>query len=160
MAIPTVVVLFLFYFYKQVYGKFFIFFEAQRVNNLSTSLPFSQFNLNATWIKSIWLEDLIFYFFLMFLLTVKLYFEKKEHLAFSYFTAFYTLFLTIIPQRDITRFSFPLSPLFFYVFSAFFEQKYVRIAFYLLLPAIYFYTLNFILGNQAPVSDWSFFLAN
>ena len=43
-------------------------------------------------------------------------------------------------------------------FAPFLEKKEFKIAFLIVLPAIYFYTLNFILHNTAPIADWSPYL--
>ncbi len=160
LLIPGIVLFFLFCFFKQNYGNFWVYFEAQRVNKLTISFPFSQFNLNAPWIKTAWLEELVFYYFFMFLLISKLFKERQKKLSFLFFSIFYTAFLSIIPQRDITRFSLPLAPIFFHTFSNFFEKDYVKLTLIFLLPVIYFYTLNFLLLNQAPVRDWSYFIGN
>lgn len=160
LLLPALSVAILFYFYKQIFGNFLIYFEAQSINKLNISLPFSQFNLKSPWVKTAWLEDLVFYYFLMFLLFTKLFSQKNKNWVFIFFSLLYSAFLSLIPQRDITRFSLPLSPIFFHTFSEFFEKKYVQLAILLLLPVIYFYALNFILLNQAPVNDWSHFLAN
>ena len=158
LAISAIAVLILFYFFELKFGNFWAYFEAQNTNDLTISLPFSQFNSKATWIKSIWLEDLIFYYLLGFMLVFKVYEQRKKKMETFLFSTFYLLFLAFLPQRDITRFSFPLMPFFFETFSSLFEKKYVKLAILSTLPAIFFYTLNFILGNQAPITNWAPFL--
>ena len=147
--------IFLSFFYYLKTGDFFIFLKAERQNKLYFSLPFSQFNYQNPWGGTGWLEDVVFYFLGMFLLTVSLI--KTKNRSWFYFSLFYTLFLIFIPQRDITRFSYPLLPFFYFHFNKFFENKFFRIAFFFSLPVLYFYTLNFMLANQAPIADWSLF---
>lgn len=139
------------YFYFQT-GDFFAFLVAEKGNNLFVTFPYAQFNYDAVWAQSIWLEDVVFYFAAMILLTVTLYFQKNNR-SWFYFSLFYTGFLLFVPQRDITRFSYPLYPLFLLTFQQFFTSKHFKIMLILLLPAIYFYTLNFILHNQAPIAN-------
>lgn len=139
------------YFYYQT-GDFFAFFVAENGNGLSMTLPFAQFNYDAIWAHSIWLEDVVFYFAAMIFLTVTLYYQKNNR-SWFYFSLFYTGFLLFVPQRDITRFSYPLYPIFLLTFQQFFTSKQFKIVLIFLLPAIYFYTLNFILHNQAPIAN-------
>jgi hypothetical protein len=139
------------YFYYQT-GDFFAFFVAEKGNNLFVTFPYAQFNYDAVWAQSIWLEDVVFYFAAMILLTVTLYFQKNNR-SWFYFSLFYTGFLLFVPQRDITRFSYPLYPLFLLTFQQFFTSKHFKIMLIFILPAIYFYTLNFILHNQAPIAN-------
>lgn len=146
----TLCALFAFYYYQT--GDFFAFFSAEKGNSLFVTLPFAQFNFDAVWAKSIWLEDVVFYFAAMILLTITLS-QSKSQRSWFYFSLFYTLFLVFVPQRDITRFSYPLYPLFLITFEKFFTSKQFKIMLIILLPALYFYTLNFILHNQAPIAN-------
>ncbi|MGB9883374.1 MAG: hypothetical protein ACPLRN_02560, partial [Microgenomates group bacterium] len=144
--------IFLFGFYYLKTGDFFIFLKAQKENNLYFYFPFSQFNYQGAWAGTGWLEDIVFYFLGIFLLTASLFQSKNR--SFFFFSLFYSLFLIFIPQRDVIRFTYPLLPLFYFQFGHFFEKTTFKIAFFLLLPALYFYSLNFILVNQAPIADW------
>jgi hypothetical protein len=141
------------FFYHWKVGNFFIFLKAEGQNKLSFSFPFSQFNYQNTWGGTGWLEDVVLYFVAMFLLTISL--AKNRNRSWFYFSLFYTIFLVFIPQRDITRFTYPLLPFFLIQFEKFLTSKTFKIAFFLSLPALYFYTINFILVNQAPIADWS-----
>ena len=149
--IPLTLCAFFGYLYYQT-GDFFAFFAAEKGNNLFVTFPFAQFNFDAVWAQSIWLEDVVFYFAAMILLTVTLA-RSDSHRSWFYFSLFYTFFLIFVPQRDITRFSYPLYPLFLITFQSFFTSKPFKIMLIILLPALYFYTLNFILHNQAPIAN-------
>lgn len=146
----TLLGLFVFYYFRT--GDFFAFFNAEKGNELFITFPFAQFNSEGAWIQTAWLEDVVFYLAGMLLLTVTL-FHKKDNRSWFYYTLFYTLFLIFIPQRDITRFSYPMYPLFLLTFEKFFTSKVFKWTLILLLPAIYFYSLNFMLQNQAPVAN-------
>lgn len=152
LLIPSAFVFLSLFFYWRT-GDFFAFLRAERTNQLYFYFPFSQFNSQAVWVGSGWLEDIVFYFLALALLTVSLLKSKKR--AWFYFSLFYSFFLVFIPQRDITRFTYPLLPLFLIQFQPFFSSKAFKIAFFLTLPALYFYTINFLLTNQAPIADWS-----
>jgi len=143
----------LFYYFRL--GDFFAFLRAEKGNNLYVYFPFSQFNAQNVWAGA-WIEDVVFYFIAMFTLTVSLW--KGKQRSWFYFALFYTLFLVFIPQRDITRFAYPLLPLFLFNFQSFITSKVFKVALFVCLPAIYFYTINFMLVNQAPIADWSLLL--
>lgn len=142
----------LFTFYYFVTGDFFAFLHAETENGLALTFPFAQFNREGVWIGTAWVEDVVFYFFGMFLLVAKMW-NEKENRSWFYYALFYTAFLVFVPQRDITRFSMPLYPLFLYYFADFFDRKEVRYAIIALTPAILFYALNFMLQNQAPLAN-------
>lgn len=156
-ALIPLTLLALFTFFKLRTGDFFAFLNAEKGNNLFVAFPFSQFNSASAWIGTAWIEDIVFYFAGMIMLTVTLW-KSQENRSWFYFSLFYTAFLIFVPQRDITRFSFPLYPLFLLTFHKFFTSREWKIAFAFLLPAIYLYAINFILQNQAPISNYSPFL--
>lgn len=152
LLIPSAFIfLSLFYYWRM--GDSFAFLKAERQNQLYFYFPFSQFNYQGVWVGTSWLEDIVFYFLGTSLLIVALL--KSKNRSWFYFSLFYSLFLVFIPQRDITRFSYPMLPFFLIQFEKFFSSRTFKIAFFLSLPALYFYTINFILANQAPIADWS-----
>lgn len=156
LLIPlTVIGLCIFYYYRV--GDFFAFLNAQKGNKLSLGLPFMQFDFSNPWVSTGYVEDIIFYIIGMFILIFALK-DTKER-AWLYFTILYSLFLLCIPQRDINRLTFPLLPIFLLQFEQFFTSKVFKWALICTLPAIYLYTLNFIMTNQAPVADWTNFIA-
>ncbi len=140
-----------FYYFRV--GDFMAFFHAEKGNNLYVYFPFSQFNYSNHWAGTGWLEDVVFYFVAMFTLVAALW-KSKEKL-WLYFALSYTVFLVFIPQRDITRFSFPLLPVFLLTFESFFTSKVFKWGLILSLPALYFYVINFMLVNQAPIANWT-----
>jgi hypothetical protein len=58
----------------------------------------------------------------------------------------------------MARFVVPLLPIFMLKFERFFTSKKFVVALCFVLPAVYFYVVNFLLGNIAPVADWGPFL--
>ncbi|MBI3366615.1 hypothetical protein HY041_03240, partial [Candidatus Roizmanbacteria bacterium] len=117
--------------------------------------PFTQFNYAAPW-GGVRLEDVIFYFIALFVCIAILW--KRKERSWFYFTLSYTAFLVFVPHEDIARYAFPLSPIFLLTFQSFFTSKLFKWAFIFILPALYFYTINFMLVNQAPIADWSLLL--
>jgi len=151
----TLTGLFTFYYFRT--GNFFAFFDAEQGNDLFITFPFAQFNSAAAWIGTAWLEDVLFYLLAMFILVVTLFF-KKTNRSWFYYALFYTSFLVFVPQRDITRFSYPLYPIFLYTFQRYFTSREFKIALIILLPGIYFYAWNFMIQNQAPIANLAPFL--
>jgi len=154
LAIPLAI-LTVFGFYYLKLSNFWAFFGGQKNSHLSPSWPFSQFNYLAVW-GGFRLEDVTFYIVAMVILISALW--KTKERSWLYFALFYTIFLVLLPQRDITRFSYLLLPLFLITFRKFFTSELFKYGFLFSLPAIYFYVVNFILVNQAPIADWSRFL--
>lgn len=144
-----------FYFSKT--GSWWTYFASQKVNNLTAGLPFAQFDYHSPWSGTGWMEELVFYFLMMILL-IQRYAQKKVNQIYFYFICFYSLMLVLVPQRDITRLSLPLVPFFMLTFERFFSSKTFRLALVLIFPALYMYSLNFLMHNQAPVADWSLIL--
>lgn len=141
----------IFYYYRV--GDFFAFLKAEKQNNLFFYFPFSQFNYLNTWGGTAWLEDIAFYFLGAFVLIASLF--KSKNRSWFYLALFYTLFLTVIPQRDVTRFMYPLLPMFLLQFEKFLTSDEFVWGFFFGSPALYFYTVNFMLVNQAPIADWT-----
>lgn len=156
LLIPLTVLGLCVFYYVRV-GDFFAFLNAQKGNQLSMGLPFMQFNYSNPWVSTGWVEDIVFYVFGMFILIFAL--KDSKHRAWFYFTIFYSLFLLCIPQRDINRLTYPLLPIFLIQFEKFFTSKVFKWALICTLPAVYFYTINLLLTNQAPVADWTNFIA-
>lgn len=137
-------------------GDWLTYFHSQKVNKLPVGLPFSQFNYQSVWASTGWLEDIVFYYAGIFLLLISLSISKKR--LWFWFCLTYSTMIILIPQRDITRLVMPLTPFFFLQFQKFFTSKRVLLMFILILPAMYMYTLNFMMHNQAPVADWALIL--
>lgn len=137
-------------------GDFLAFMHSQSKNGLAISLPFSQFNYSNVWSNTGWLEEVAIYIVMFMLLCVSLW--KHERREWFYFAVFYSAFLICLPHRDITRYAYPLVPFFLFRFSDFFTSKNFKWALLLAFPAIYLYSINFILTNQAPIIDWSPFV--
>lgn len=157
LAIMPLVLLALCTLYYIQTGDFFAFLNAQKGNGLEMTVPFAQFNYTNSWVSTGWVEDVLIYIVMMLLLTVSLRNAKER--SWFWFTLFYSIFLFCIPQRDINRLAYPLAPIFLLHFQAFFTSNTFKWALILSLPAIYLYALNLMLANQAPVSDWSAFIA-
>ena len=151
VLIPTSFVLLCGLFYYLT-GDFLAFMNAQSKNGLALSIPFSQFNYSNVWSNTGWLEEVVIYISMFMLLCVSLW--KHERREWFYFAVFYSAFLICLPHRDITRYAYPLVPLFLFQFSEFFTSKNMKWALLLAFPAIYLYSINFILTNQAPIIDW------
>lgn len=143
-----------FLFYQRQYGDLFTYFHSG--DNLHLFFPpFSVFNAQKLWVNTVWLEDIIFYYFFYFLATLEF---KKEKSIFFYFMIVFFISIIFVQHRDIARYSLPLLPFALIAFEKFFTSKKFMITLVILLPAIYLYSWNFMIGNQAPITDWLPFL--
>lgn len=146
--------LLVFLFYQIQIGDFFAYFHSG--DNLHLVFPpFSIFNLQKIWVNTVWLEDIIFYYFFYLLVTLEF---KKEKNIFFYITLVFFISILFVQHRDIARYSLPALPVALIAFERFFTSKKFMIALVILIPAIYLYSWNFMIGNQAPITDWLPFL--
>ena len=147
--------IFVAYYYQLVTGNFNAYFEAQKLVGMNAAIPFAMFNHAQKWVGTGWMESAAIYFVAMFVMIAKLMSDKKY--IYAIFAFMYTAMLSLIPQVDIMRLAMPLTPLFFYTFSDVLSSKYFRWGLVASLPVIYLFTINFIVKNQAPITDWSMF---
>lgn len=142
-------------YYQSTTGNFNAYFAAQKLVGMAASVPFAMFNYSQKWVGTGWMETAALYFVAMFVMIFKLMQEKKY--TYAIFCTAYTLMLTLIPQVDIMRLAMPLTPIFFYAFSDVLSSKSMKWGLVASIPAIYLFTINFLVKNQAPINDWSLF---
>lgn len=135
-------------------GNFLSYFQSG--DNIHIVFPFSVFNLQAKWVGTAWLEDVLFYFFIYG--TTVLYLRNSKYRSFFYFTLVFFTATLFVQHRDISRYSLPLWPLACIAFDQFFTSPKIRPILLLLLPGIILYAWNFILYNIMPITEWSPFL--
>lgn len=153
MLIPAgLLVVFLLYFRQM--GDFFAYFHTSAVVPLVT--PYAAFNSLAKWVRSAWLEDIVFYFFIYALSLF--YLRELKYRSFYYFSLVFFIAVLFVQHRDIARYSLPLWPLAAIAFQKLLTSRKFLLAFIVVLPAIYLYALNFILSNVMPVANWKPFL--
>ncbi len=147
-------ILAVFLIYLKQYGDFFAYFHSG--DNFHLVTPFAAFNSLAKWVRSAWLEDIVFYFFIYALSLF--YLRQLKYRSFYYFGATFFIATLFIQHRDIARYALPLWPLACIAFEKFFTSKKFLFALALILPGIYLYAINFILSNTMPVANWKPFL--
>jgi hypothetical protein len=152
---PIIVGLVFYYYYLQT-GDFFAYFHSGDNFHLNI-LPYLVFISNQTWINTIWLEDVIYIFLLAFVGLKSLFAKYRFNIIFVY-PFLFALATIFVAHRDISRYLAPTYPFLLLGFSPFFLQKSTKIIIWLLLPAIILYAVNFIIGNTAPISDWTPYL--
>lgn len=146
----------IFYFYYLQTGDFWAYFHSGDNFHL-TLLPYQIFVSTRSWINTIWLEDVIYILLLAFL-GVYFLFRKKRINIVTIFPALYLLATVFVAHRDISRYLTPVYPFLFLAFQKVLTQKYFKIIFLLILPAILLYGINFVIGNTAPIADWTPYL--
>ncbi|MCR4329734.1 MAG: glycosyltransferase family 39 protein [Candidatus Roizmanbacteria bacterium] len=134
-------------------GDFFAYFHSG--DNIHLFFPpFQVFDVNARWVGTGWLEDILFIYMFYLSTLFSLYSIKKLRAVFYFALLFYIAIISV-QHRDIARYSLPLLPFGLIAHEQFFTSKKFMIAMVILLPALYMYAWNFILFNQAPITDWA-----
>jgi Gpi18-like mannosyltransferase len=143
-----------FIIYAFQYKDFFAYFHSG--DNIHLFYPFSVFNYKANWVRTAWLEEMVFYFFLYGLTVYNL--KDSKYRSFFYFSLVFYIAIIFVQHKDIPRYSLPLWPMAAVSFEKFFTSKKFLIVFILLLPAIYLFSWNFIVYNIMPISNWQPYL--
>lgn len=143
--------LIVFFFYKVQTGDFFAYFHSGDNFHL-VFLPYQAFVSSRSWLGDIWTEDMIWQYLIGALAVV--YLIKQKYFDLAAFAGIFFTATLFVAHRDLARYSLPLMPFAFIAFDKFLQKKEFKVAFLIILPAIYLYTINFILGNTAPVADW------
>lgn len=144
-----------FLFYQVRTGDFFAYFHSGDNFHLVFP-PYQSFAQNRSWLGDFWREDMVWQYFLGALAVILLFKQKLYDLA-SFAGIFFATTL-FIAHRDLARYSLPLVPFALIAFDKFIQKKEFKIALLIILPAVYFYAINFIAGNTAPVADWTPYL--
>jgi len=151
LLLPFLSIIGVFWLFKIQTGDFFAYFHSGDNFHLVFP-PFQSFISSRSWLGDIWVEDMIWQYLLGALAVIYLIKQKYYDLA-TFAGIFFTATL-FVAHRDLARYSLPLSPFALIAFDKFLQKKEFKIALLVILPAIYLYTINFILGNTAPVADW------
>lgn len=146
----------IFYVYYLQTGDFLAYFHSGDNIHLNL-LPYLVFISNHTWINTIWLEDVIYIYLFAFYGLRKLYHRYRSDLVFL-FPLVYTMASVFVAHRDISRYISPVYPFLLLAFAKVVSRHTSRLIFLILLPAILLYTVNFLIGNVAPISDWTPYL--
>ena len=155
LALIPLAALLVFAFYGRQTGNFWAYFESGDNFHL-TLLPYQAFNSSRTWLSGIWNEDMVWLYLIAGLGLAML--VKRKLIDLAFFAGLYYLAVMLVAHRDIARYSLPAWPFLIIGLDPLLQKKEFKIIFWLVLPAIYFYALNFISGNPAPVGDWTPYL--
>lgn len=147
--------LLVFFFYQRQTGNFLAYFQSGDNFHLVFP-PYQSFISSRSWLGDIWIEDMVWQYLIGALAVI--YLIKQKYYDLATFAGILFASTLFIAHRDLARYSLPLAPFALIAFDKFLQKKEVRIALLIILPAIYLYTINFILGNTAPVADWTPYL--
>lgn len=146
----------LFYYYYLQTGDFFAYFHSGDNIHL-TPFPYQVFVSTRSWINTIWLEDVIYIFALCFFAMSKLWKKFKVNIIFI-FPLIFIIASVFVAHRDISRYVAPVYPFVFLAFGKKIAKPKIRLIFFLLIPAVILYAVNFIIGNTAPITTWAPYL--
>ena len=145
-----------FFLYKITTGDFWAYFKTGDNIHLFWP-PFQAFDFNEKWVKTIWLEDVYFYYLLGGVLLTFLWQKYKTDILFIFPAVFY-FSLIFVAHRDIARYIIPALPFLLLGGENFFQKKQFLIPFIFLLPALFLYAISFISFNVMPLADWTPYL--
>jgi len=149
-------ILAIFYLYQLQTGNFWAYFSSGDNFHLN-ALPYTVFISNKSWIGSIWLEDILYIYFFAIYAVYKL-FKKRGVSPLTIFTLIFTVATLFVAHRDISRYIAPVYPFILLAFHKKLTKKKAFFVLILLIPAIYLYAINFVIGNTAPIADWTPYL--
>ncbi len=150
----SVLLVFLFYYFQM--GDFWAYFNSGD-NRHILPIPFGVLIGNSSWVNGIWLEDIIIIFILAYYSGLKLIQRYKLN-PIGTFVLIYTIATTFVVHRDISRYITPIYPLVFLTLKKSINNQTFRKVFYIIIFAVYLYSINFCIGNTAPVADWTPYL--
>lgn len=153
LLLGPLIVLPIFWIFQKQTGDFGAYFHSGDNFHL-VRLPFQSFVASRSWLGDFWLEDII-YIYLLGGLAIAYLYKKYRWDIITIFPGIFYLSTLFVAHRDISRYSAPLYPFWLIAFASFLKKKEFKIAFWLLLPAVYLYAINFINYNTAPIADWT-----
>ena len=148
-------VFFVFLFYQIQTGDFLAYFHSGDNFHLVFP-PYQSFISSRSWLGSIWTEDMVWQYLIGGLAVI--YLIKQKYYDLATFAGIFFAATLFVAHRDLARYSLPIAPFALIAFDKFLQKKEFKIALLIILPAIYLYAINFILGNTAPVADWAPYL--
>jgi len=146
----------IFYGYYLQTGDFWAYFHSGDNIHLNP-WPYLVFMSNHTWINTIWLEDVIYILLISYFGLSMLISKKAKPIIFIY-PLIYLLATVFVAHRDISRYISPIYPFLFLAYEPLLSQRRSKVIFFLLVPAIILFAINFLIGNVAPIADWTPYL--
>ena len=151
-----ITVLLIFYLYYLQTGNIMAYFQSGDNFHLNF-LPYLVFISTKSWINTIWLEDIVYVFFLAIYGCYRLIKKYKFDIVAIYPLVF-TIATLLVAHRDISRYISPIYPLMLLAYQKPLNRRSIKTILILLIPAILLYAINFVSGNTAPISDWTNYL--
>ena len=148
--------LMIFYGYQVQTGDFWAYFNSGDNFHLNP-LPYLVFISNRSWINSIWLEDIIYIYLIAFYGLYRLWQKNKLDIV-TIYTGVFVAATVLVAHRDISRYIAPIYPFLLLSFHRFLTRPAFKVVLLLLMPAIVLYAINFVIGNTAPIADWTPYL--
>jgi len=156
MLITPVGLLLVFWLYYLATGDFWMYFKTG--NNIHLYWPpFQVFNYLEEWVRTIWLEDVVFIYLAGGVLLFSLWEKYRFDILFLFPSIFY-LSVLFVSHRDISRYLLPAIPFLLIGGEKFFTSKKFLWTLAVLLPALFLYAVNFISFNVMSLADWTPYL--
>lgn len=136
----------IFWFYKIQTGDFWAFFSSISIFHHFNFSLFPTFSYRGPNIETFWQEANAIYYIGYLAALIELFHTKRWELG--VLGIMFYLPLIFLQHSDISRYAIPLMPLAFIAFAPVITRKSFTWATFLMLPAIFRFTVNFILFNR------------
>lgn len=144
----------IFILYQFTYKDFFAYFHSGDNIHLVWP-PFSVFNSAQFWVGTFWLENIIYIY--LFLIAAGIILWRKNLGEMAFFVLIYLAATIFVVHLDIGRYALPAFPFVIIAFEEWINTKSFKIVFLFLLIPVYLFAQNFLLGNTAPIVDFTNF---
>ncbi len=148
-------ILVVFWFYKLRTGDFWAYFHSG--DNFHLLLPpFMIFGASGSWLGDFWREEII-WLWLVYGLGLLRLLKQKIGVEVVFGIIFFTTTI-FVSHRDLARYILPIMPIAILGYKHLVVKKeFVWILVFLSVPILLF-SWNFLIGNVAPVADWTPYL--
>lgn len=145
--LSIIVLLGLFSYFQFIYGDFWAFFDALNKWDYRSKFPFEVFlSFPSQTVPTFWLEDLYWIYF-MDIVAIAMLVRKKLY-PFAIMAGFYFFPLIFLKHIDLGRYNLPMLPFILIAIDSKSLNRILLIATILLLPALYFFTIEFMTWNR------------
>ncbi len=142
------------FFYQLRTGDFWAYFNSG--DNIHLQLvPFRVFDSSQPWVGTFWLEDILWIYFISLVGVIKAFNKSR---VWGWFGVVFLATIFFVSHRDIGRYGLPLVPVVLLGFCEVLKKREVKFALAIMLVPLFFYTINFLVNNTVPISDFKPFL--
>jgi len=150
-----IAVLLVFSLYKMRVNDFWAYFHSG--DNFHLLLPpFMVFGAQGSWLGDFWREEIIWLWLIYGVGLMRLLKEKMS--VEGVFAGVFFVTTLFVSHRDLARYILPIMPIAILGYKDLIMKKEIKWILVLLVLPVLLYSWSFIIGNVAPIADWSPYL--